>query len=91
MDKTESKLKNIVESGKPRTLNYNGKKVYISKSIIEKLREKSHEGGVLPLLALLPAILGGIGAAAGTAGGIATAVNQAKQARKTDLDRKSVV
>jgi hypothetical protein len=41
-------------------------------------------GGILPLLAaialyILP-VLGGLGAAAGVAGGIATAVNQAKQA-----------
>ena len=43
-----------------------------------------HRGGFLPLLAaiapyILP-VLGGLGAAAGVAGGIATAVNQAKQA-----------
>ena len=45
---------------------------------------ESHRGGILPILAaiapyILP-VLGGLRAAAGVAGGIATAVNQAKQA-----------
>ena len=37
-------------------------------------------GGFLPLLALILAIMGGIGAAGGLAGGIASAVNAAKNA-----------
>lgn len=44
-----------------------------------KYMEKS--GGFLPLLALLPLIFGGLGAAGGVAGGIASAVSSANNAR----------
>src|SRR5271170_95727 len=43
-----------------------------------RLLEKS--GRFIPLLALLPAIFGGLGAAGGLAGGIASAVSSAKNA-----------
>src|SRR5881628_941905 len=41
------------------------------------------EGGFLPLLALLPLIFGGLGAAGGIAGGVLSAVSAAKNARAT--------
>jgi len=40
-------------------------------------------GGFLPLLALLPLIFGGLGAAGGIAGGVSSAVSAAKNARAT--------
>src|SRR5271157_1617938 len=43
-----------------------------------QLRHLEKSGGFLPLLALLPAIFGGLGAAGGLAGGIASAVSAAK-------------
>ena len=45
-------------------------------------------GGLFPLLALLPAILAGLGSAAGIAGGVASAVNNAKQAAAADKDKE---
>ena len=52
-------------------------------------------GGILPILAaiapyILP-VLGGLGAAAGVAGGIATAVNQAKQAHAVGSGMRATV
>jgi len=46
-----------------------------------QLRYLEKTGGFLPLLALLPAILGGIGAAGAAAGGTAAVVNAVKNAR----------
>src|SRR5271165_5967376 len=46
-----------------------------------QLRDLEKSGGFLPLLALLPAIFGGLGAAGGLAGGIASAVSSAKNAK----------
>ena len=46
-----------------------------------QLREMEKSGGFLPLLALLPLIFGGIGAASGIAGGVASAVSSAKNVR----------
>ena len=46
-----------------------------------QLRHLEKSGGFLPLLALIPAIMGGLGAAGGLAGGIASAVSAAKNAQ----------
>src|SRR5271157_4490380 len=48
-----------------------------------QLRYLEKTGGFIPLLALLPAIFGGLGAAGGLAGGIASAVSSAKNAKAT--------
>ena len=72
------KLENIVRAGKPKTIRHEGKTYYISK---EKIRECEKEGGILPLLTLIPLIAGGVsaaGAVAGAAAGIAKAVNDKK-------------
>ena len=53
-----------------------------------QLKYLEKNGGFLPLLALIPAIMGGIGAAGGLAGGIASAVNAAKNANATVLAQK---
>ena len=74
------KLENIVRAGKPKTIRHEGKTYYISK---EKIRECEKEGGILPLLTLIPLIAGGVSAAGGVAGaaaGIAKAVNDKKAA-----------
>jgi hypothetical protein len=71
---TEEKLQNIVNSGKPKSITVQGKKYYLSKAKINELKEKSKEGGFLPLLALLPLIFGGIAAAGAVAGGTAAVV-----------------
>ena len=68
------KLENIVRAGKPKTIRHEGKTYYISK---EKIRECEKEGGILPLLTLIPLIAGGV---AGAAAGIAKAVNDKKAA-----------
>ena len=46
-----------------------------------QLREMEKSGGFLPLLALLPLIFGGIGAASGIAGGVASAVSSVKNVK----------
>ena len=53
-----------------------------------QLKHLEKNGGFLPLLALIPAIMGGIGAAGGLAGGIASAVNAAKNANAAMLVQK---
>ena len=49
------KLENIVRAGKPKTIRHEGKTCYISK---EKIRECEKEGGILPLLTIIPSVLG---------------------------------
>jgi hypothetical protein len=48
---------------------------------VSQLQHLEKTGGFIPLLALLPAIFGGLGAAGGLAGGIASAVSSAKNAQ----------
>jgi hypothetical protein len=73
------------------TKNYNtGIGVVIELSA--KQLKKTVSGGVLPLLALLPLIFGGLGAAGGVAGGVASAVQaanakKAEEARQRELER----
>ena len=87
----EEKLREIIETGKGKTINFEGKKIYINKKIIEELRRQNqHQGGVIPLLALLPAILAGLGGAAGVASGIASTVKESKQARNADLEKEKL-
>jgi hypothetical protein len=55
-----------------------------------QLQHLEKSGGFLPLLALLPAIFGGLGAAGGLAGGIASAVSAAKNGRETERHNREV-
>ena len=75
----EIKLRNIVDSNKPKSITIDGKKYYISKDIIKHIKLKEEKnGGFLPLI---PLILGGLAAAGGVASGsaaIASAVNKKK-------------
>ena len=56
----------------------NGLNLLLSSSQLKYLKKS---GGLLPLLALLPLIFAGLGAAGGVAGGVASAVSSAKNAR----------
>ena len=58
-------------------------------ALLESTRPKIHqakqdrkEGGILPLAALLPLIFGGITAAGGVAGGVATAVTKSNDSKE---------
>lgn len=55
-----------------------------------QLQHIEKSGGFLPLLALLPLIFGGLGAAGGLAGGIASAVSSAKNVRETERHNREV-
>ena len=55
----------------------NGLNLFLSSSQLKYLK---NSGGLLPLLALLPLIFAGLGAAGGVAGGVASAVSSAKNA-----------
>ena len=78
-DLIELKLRNIVNSGRPKSIVINGVKHYVSKEKIKNARfEEEKSGGFLPLI---PLILGGLAAAgslAGGAAGITQAVNKKK-------------
>ena len=58
---TESEHKEVMEG--------NGLMVDMNKAKMNHIKSKEHKGGFLPLLALIPAILGGLGALGGIAGG----------------------
>ena len=90
-DSVEEKLQKIIEIGKGGSINFEGKKIYINQKMIKELRNQhTHNGGVIPLLALLPAILAGLGGAAGVASGIASTVKESKQARNADLEKEKL-
>lgn len=79
----EAKLNRYIREGKPRFVTIDQQKIYLSKEKIKQFQnsQEKHEGGLIPLLGLLPAILGGIGIAAGvgTMGAkIAQTVNASK-------------
>ena len=59
------------------TKSKNGLNLFLSSSQLKYLKKS---GGLLPLLALLPLIFAGLGAAGGVAGGVASAVSFAKNA-----------
>ena len=90
-EKLETRLRNIIDNNTPKSITYDGKKVYISKDKIQeikKLEKEKKEGGILPLVALLPLIFGGLTAAGATAGGVATVVQKAKESQKNDAEKK---
>ena len=103
--KVEQKLQKIIENGTPQSVTYNGVKVYVGKKKIEEIKElleqqraartesegtQPKQGGILPLIALLPLIFGGISAAAGTAAGVAGAVKSAKEAQLADAMKAKI-
>ena len=52
----EKELHEIIKSENPKAVTIDGKRTYISKKIIQKLKENEtiKEDGLLPLLPLLP-------------------------------------
>jgi len=100
--KLEKALHEIIKSGIPKAVNIDdgneipfalrGKRIYISKKIIKKLKEHEQQsessGGLLPLAALIPLIAGLIGGAGAAAGGVAGVVQSVKSAQKDDAQKK---
>jgi Na+/alanine symporter len=79
---TEEKLRELINSNKSKSVMIDNKKFWIGKKVKENIKkEEEKNGGILPLAALIPLIAGVVSAGAATAGGVATAVNQAKQAQ----------
>ena len=80
----EKSIQEIIKSGIPKSVNINGKRTYISKKIIKKVKQK----GLLPLAALLPIIFDALGAVGGVASGVANVVQSAKTSQKADAEKK---
>ena len=94
-----AKIIESIETGKPTIITYNGKKISISKKLIDKyklckvredidleqINKNAKDGGFFPLL---PLIFAGIAAAGTTAGG-AAGIAQAVNAKKADDAEKS--
>jgi hypothetical protein len=80
----ESKLRHIIETGTPKTLTYKGNKKYISKAKINEIRDQQKSGGILPLLALLPLIFGGVAATGAIAGGAASIAKTVQDGKAND-------
>ena len=90
---TEESLQELINSNKNKSVVIDGKKYFIGKHVKEPVRAKLHEakeGGILPLAALIPAIIAALSGAAGIAGGIATTVQKAKESQKTDLEKEKL-
>ena len=89
-EKLEKELHEIIKSGNPQAVTIDGKRTYISKKIINKLKENEElkEGGLLPLAALIPLIAGLIGGAGAAAGGVAGVVQSVKSSQKDDAQKK---
>jgi hypothetical protein len=62
----------------------NVKKGIVLKLSVNQLKQMRKSGGLLPLLALLPAIFGGIGAAGGIAGGVSAAVKASNERKAAE-------
>ena len=86
----EQSLQELINSNKNKSVVIDGKKYFIGKHVKEQVKEKLKEGGILPLAALIPAIIAGLSGAAGIAGGIATTVQKAKESQKTDLEKEKL-
>ena len=88
METLEKNLRSIIENNTPKSITYDGMKVYISKNKIKEINKfldspemvDSKKGGILPLVALLPLIFGGITAAGATAASIANVVKTSREA-----------
>ena len=78
-ESVELKLRNIVDSGRPKTLVVNGKKHYVSKDKIKRARiAEEKAGGFLPLIPIILGAIAAAGSVAGGAAGISRAVNKKK-------------
>ena len=79
----KAKLDNIIRAGKPKTIKIDGKSVYISK---KKIKECEREGGLLPLMTLIPLIAGDVSATGAVAGGTAGIVKAVNDKRAADSE-----
>ena len=86
MNETELKLREIIDKETPKSIKINGTKYYISKKIINLVKEKEKEGGILPLIPILAGIFGATAAAAGTAAGVAKTVSDSREAQKKSIE-----
>jgi hypothetical protein len=94
MDYSDQKLLNrifeIVKNNKPGNVRYKGQNKWVNKQKIYEIKQaiekysNEHEGGILPLTVLLPLIFGGVAAASGVAGTVASAVTSSKQAKENE-------
>jgi len=87
---TEEKLKDMVTNNKTGKIIFNGEKKWLGKKHLQQFKEKEKEGGVVPLLTLLPLIFGGLSAAGAVAGGVATTVAKAKEAEKYSAETEQI-
>ncbi len=88
-EEIETKLRKIVNEGKPKSITINGEKKYISKKKINEIKEQEKEGGILPFLIPLFAGVGAAGAiAGGTAGIVSAANNKASNDAKLQQQRE---
>lgn len=88
---SEEKLRELVNSNKNKSVIIDNNKYWVGKKVKEAIKARQEkEGGLLPLAALIPAIIGGLSGAASIAGGVATAVQKSKEAQKTDLEKKKL-
>ena len=88
-EEIETKLRKIVNEGKPKSITINGEKKYISKKKINEIKEQEKEGGILPFLIPLFAGIGAAGAiAGGTAGIVSAANNKASNDAKLQQQRE---
>ena len=85
-DTTEEELRKLIANEKTKTIIIDGKKRYLSKKIINEVKEREKEGGILPLIPIIAGILGATTAAAGTAAGIAKTVSDSREAQKKSIE-----
>ena len=70
-EKFERKLWNIIDGSEPKTVKHKNISYYISKKIIDEIKDKQiKDGGIFPLIPILAGIAAA-GSAAGRAAGIA--------------------
>ena len=81
----EQKLRNIVNSDKPKYIIIDGKKIYVSRPKIDQIKQKEKQGGIFPLI---PLIIGGIAAAGSVAGGAAGIAKAVDDKKAHDLRQK---
>ena len=93
MNETELQLREIIDKETPKSIKINGTRYYISKKIINEIKEREkegksaeHSGGILPLIPILAGIFGATAAAAGTAAGVAKTVSDSREAQKKSVE-----
>ncbi len=87
----EEKLRKIIDDGVPKSMSLNGQVRYISKKTINKVKDlEKKEGGILPIAALLPIIIAGLGTAAGVTTGIVKAVKDSNEQKRHNHEMERI-